>query len=189
MVNFMLDGIQKAAFLGCKSSVQMPNKPGKIKTLDISRSLIRYADEFVILTNHERDLDLVDANIKAFLNLRGLQINLSKFTRHVIRAEGPTVSFNFLGFAFTYTPKVKLSRITNRRDIQGNTRTLVHPSRESILTFRRKLRPIINRNRNLSAIQLISKLNPILRKWEGYFGIGQCAKILSEVDNYIYRRL
>ena len=54
---------------------------------------------------------------------------------------------------------------------------------------KRKLKILIGKNSNLTAIELLQKLNPVLRSWTRYFSISICAKILSEIENYVYRRL
>lgn len=68
-------------------------------------------------------------------------------------------------------------------------KVIISPNRQNVINFKRKLKVIINKNSNLTAIELIQKINPILRGWIMYFSVSVCAKILSEIDNYVYRRL
>lgn len=68
-------------------------------------------------------------------------------------------------------------------------KVIISPSRQSIFTFKRKLKLLIGKNSNLTAIELVQKLNLVLRGWVSYFSVSICAKILSEIDNYVYQRL
>jgi len=84
---------------------------------------------------------------------------------------------------------VKLSSISNRRDLTEKIRVMIYPERSKVLKFRRKIKEIINTSYNLTAYELIKLINPIIRGWSYYFDIGLSAKTLSRVDNYIYRRI
>jgi hypothetical protein len=46
--------------------------------LYVSRILVRFADDFIVITTDERDLDIVPQNIKVFLDERGVKINTQK---------------------------------------------------------------------------------------------------------------
>jgi RNA-directed DNA polymerase len=61
--------------------------------------------------------------------------------------------------------------------------------RKKFKEIKRKIKELINRNKNISAYQLIKILNPIIIGWAWYFSLNICAKTLSHLDNYIYRRL
>jgi len=88
-----------------------------------------------------------------------------------------------------YHSNLRLSRIISRRDIINTTKIIISPSRENIIIFKRKLNKLIRKSKNVTAIQLLQKLNFILRGWAMYFSISVCTKILNEVDNYIYKNL
>lgn len=72
-------------------------------------------------------------------------------------------SFEYLGFTFLYVKKTRLSAITNRRDITDKEKVLVFPSRTKVIEFKRKLKKVIVSSQNLTAYELIKKLNPMLR--------------------------
>jgi len=88
-----------------------------------------------------------------------------------------------------YQSNVRLSRIISKREMTNSKKVIISPSRQNIIAFKRKLKIFIGKNSNLSAIELLQKLNPVLRGWARYFSVSICAKILSEIDNYVYRRL
>lgn len=105
-------------------------------------------------------MDIIEANIQNFLSERGLTINKEK--SKVVKFDKDN-SFDFLGFTFAFFKKGKLSSITNRRDISGIEKLWVYPSRNKVFEFRRRIKLVIKSSLNLTAFELIKKLNPILR--------------------------
>lgn len=167
IANFTLDGLETVAFKDVKKSVTV-TKLGKKKVLDLTFGLIRYAYDFVIITNHPRNLSLIKTNVKAFLATRGLQINEEKsrdilFSHKSQKKEIPSPKFDFLGFTFMYQSNVRLSRIVSRRDMTNSAKVIISPSRKNVLAFKRKLKKLIDKSSNLTAIQLLQKLNPVIR--------------------------
>lgn len=194
IANFTLNGLEKAAFEDVIKSVSVDTPGEGKKTLDLTFGLIRYADDFVIILNHSRNLELVKENVKTFLKIRGLQTNNKKskdifFSKKKLKKREPSPKFNLLGFTFMFQTSVKISRIISRRDMTNKKKVVIYPSRENIIGFKRKLKVLIGKNTNLTAIELLNKLNPVLRGWARYFAVSVCAKILNEIDNYVYRRL
>jgi len=194
IANFTLNGLEKAAFKNVIKSVSVNTSGQEKKTLYLTFGLIRYADDFVIVLNHPRNLKLVKENVKMFLKKRGLQINNKKskdifFSKKKLKKNEPSSKFNFLGFTFMFQTSVQISRIISRRDMTGKKKVVIYPSKENIIGFKRKLKVLIGKNTNITAIELLNKLNPVLRGWARYFAVSVSAKILSEIDNYVYRRL
>jgi RNA-directed DNA polymerase len=194
IANFTLDGLETAAFKGVKKSVTITDSDNNKKVLDLKFGLVRYADDFVIVLNHPRNIKLIKKNIEKFLNIRGLQINENKskdiyFSIIKQKKKESSPKFEFLGFTFMYQSNVRLSRIISRKDMTNSKKVIISPSRQNIIAFKRKLKILVGKNSNLTAIELVQKLNPVLRGWARYFSVSICAKILSEIDNYVYRRL
>jgi RNA-directed DNA polymerase len=194
IANFTLDGLETAAFKSVKKSVRVIDENNERKTLDLKFGLIRYVDDFVIVLNHPRNLKLVKKNVGKFLRIRGLQVNKQKskdiyFSHKKTKKEEYSPKFDFLGFTFMYQPKVRLSRIVSKRDMTNKKKVIISPSRKNVIAFKKNLKILIGKSTNISAMELVQKLNPILRGWARYFSISVCAKILSEIDNYIYHRL
>ena len=193
IANFTLDGLETAAFKGVKKSITITDSDNNKKILGLRSGLIRYADDFIIVLNHPRNIKLVKKNVEKFLNIRGLQINEEKskdiYFSLKKRKEEPSPQFNFLGFRFIYQSNLRLSRIISKRDMTNSKKVIIAPNRQNVITFKRKLKILIGKNSNLTAIELLQKLNPILRGWARYFSVSICVKILSEIDNYVYRRL
>lgn len=194
IANFTLDGLETAAFRGAITSVTITNSDNNKKVLYLTFGLVRYADDFIIVLNHPRNLELIKKNVEKFLNIRGLQINKEKsedtyFSFKKTKKEEPSPKFDFLGFTFMYQSNVKLSRIISRNDMTNSKKVIISPSRQNVISFKRKLKVLIGKNTNITAIEFLQKLNPVLRGWARYFSVSISAKILSEIDNYVYRRL
>jgi RNA-directed DNA polymerase len=194
IANFTLDGLETEASKEAKKSVTITDSNNNKKVLELTFGLVRYADDFIIVLNHPRNLELIKKNVEKFLNIRGLQINKQKskdiyLSFKKTKKEEPSPKFDFLGFTFMYQTNVKLSRIISRKDMTNSKKVIISPSRQNIISFKRKLKVLITKNSNLTAIELLQKLNPVLRGWARYFAVSISAKIFAEIDNYVYRRL
>ena len=135
-------------------------------------------------------LELIKSNVKTFLRARGLTINEKKsqdvcFSHMFQNPPTPFSHFEFLGFRFMYQSKIRLSRILFRKDMTDNVKIIITPSQKNIIAVKRKLKKLINKNSNLTAMEFLQKLNPVLRDWVMYFSISMCAKILNKIDNYV----
>lgn len=167
IANFTLDGLETAAFKGAKTSVTINALDNNKKILNLKFVLIRYANEFIIVINHLKNLELIKQNVLEFLNIRGLQINKKKskdihFSFKKSKKEEPSPKFNFLGFTFMYQFNSRLSRIISRKDMTKSKKVIINPSRQHVFSLKQKIKTLINKNSNLTAIELLQKLNPIL---------------------------
>jgi hypothetical protein len=96
-----------------------------------------------------------------------------------------------LGFSFHYLVKTKPSRVTEQRDKNSlhisRGGLYVYPSNTSIIRFKYKIKNTMTSNINLSPYKLILILNPIIRGWDSYFGIGTLT-VFSRIDHFIWNR-
>lgn len=130
---------------------------------------IRYADDFIITAASKEVLEYeVIPVVKSFLKPRGLQLSEEKSTiKHI--DEG----FDFLS--------------QNIRKYNG--KLLIHPSKDSIQSFKDKIKSILRNNRGIPAHGLIRLLNPIIRGWSNYHK-GICAKgTFNMLSTFIYWQL
>ena len=112
-------------------------------------SIIRYADDFVVICKDLAKMVEIKAEIEAQLAERGLRLNERK-TRLIKASEG----FYFLGHhCQLYRDKV----------------FRMQPSKESITRLLRKIKHIVRKSHHLSWETLISKLNPLLRGWWNFY--------------------
>ena len=132
-------------------------------------NFIRYADDFVITAiSKEVITDEIIPLVTVFLMERGLELSpeKSKIT-HI--SEG----FNFLS--------------QNVRKFKG--KLIIRPSKESVQSFKDKVKKIIDENRGIPAHALIRILNPIIRGWSNYHK-GICSKrIFNRLATFIWWQL
>ncbi len=156
-----------------------------------SVSLIRYADDFVII--HE-DLTIVQRCreiISEWLKSMGLELKPSK-TRlvHTLHEfEDNKAGFDFLGFNIR---QFKAGKYTSGINTHGETlgfSTIITPSKESQKAHYTKIKELINKHKAQSQAILIKNLNPIIRGWCNYFSIGCPAKVFYRMDYLIYWKL
>ena len=129
-------------------------------------NFIRYADDFVITASSREALKYeVIPLVKDFLKVRGL--TLSKDKSKITHIND---GFDFLS--------------QNIRKYKG--KLLIRPSRESIRSFKNKLKAMLKRNRGIPAHALIRLLNPVIRGWSNYHK-GICAKsTFSKMGKFIF---
>jgi len=65
----------------------------------------------------------------------------------------------YLGYIFQYQENV----------FRKSKKINLYPSLESLLEVKNKLRTILISSQNLTAYELISKLNPVIKGWCSYF--------------------
>jgi RNA-directed DNA polymerase len=132
-------------------------------------NFIRYADDFIVTAStREVLINEVIPLVKDFLIVRGLTLSEDKSKITHIN-EG----FDFLS--------------QNIRKYKG--KLLIRPSRESIQSFRNKLKAIFRNNRGIPAHALIRLLNPVIRGWSNYHK-GICAKsTFSKMGTFIFYQL
>lgn len=141
-------------------------------------SLVRYADDFVVLARcvGEETLEFIEAKIEGWL---GLKINREKTRVIDLREQGGTLEF--LGYSF------RLDRDRYGRNLRYWN---MHPSRKAIAREREKLREIINSKRSFQPLpELIEALNRHLKGWANYFRPGYSREAFREINSYTRDRL
>lgn len=149
-----------------------------INTKGISRrdkmksiSLIRYADDFVILHKSKEIIEKSKLFIEYWLNTKPkLKLNTTK-TKIVCSSEG----FNFLGFKF----------ISIQRNNQ--TKIKIYPAKSSVTSIIQKIGNITRKNRSISSYDLIETLRPIILGWANYYKFCECKETFHKVDNLIWK--
>lgn len=138
------------------------------------RSIVRYADDFLVFCESEEDTIRCQEILREWLSIRGLQLSEEK-TRIVHISKG----FNFLGFNIRQYPKV-------------NTKTgwklLIKPSQESVQKLKDKLRTEWLSLKGHEMTAIIKRLNPIIRGWANYHRIGVASEIFRELDHWMVKR-
>ncbi|WP_293122489.1 group II intron reverse transcriptase/maturase [Moorena sp. SIO4G3] len=140
-------------------------------------TLIRYADDFVIL---HQDLTVVKECLEVinkWLPDMGLELKPSK-TKITHTFEG----FNFLGF------NIRQYEVGKHRSKQG-FKTIIKPSKESIQKHYGQLSNVINRYKAAPQEALIRQLKPIIRGWCNYYKTVCSKETFSQLGNLLWNKL
>jgi len=153
-------------------------------------SLIRYADDFVII--HE-DLSVVkkcQEIIAEWLSDIGLELKPSKtkLTHSLIEIDG-NVGFEFLGFHVQQHRVGNYRCASNTKGTPLGFKTLITPSKAKIKTHLTKIAEVIDTHKTAPQAALISKLNPIIKGWSNYYSTVCSKETYSKVDQLTYQKL
>ena len=129
--------------------------------------LVRYADDFVIVTKTEEDARWMKKRITEFLDKLGLELSQEKTAiTHIKRG------YDFLGF--------------NIR--RYDTRTLIRPSKTAIKRFRRAFKARLEIVIQKYGYQpyMIQSLNSFIQGWGQYYKWVSSKKVFKDLDHYIW---
>ncbi len=166
-------------------------RKGKYAGYQSGATLIRYADDFVIL--HE-DITVVQRCreiISEWLKDYGLELKPSK-TRlaHTLSSiEGEKQGFNFLGFYIRQFPTGKHHTGKNTKGEKLGFKTIITPSQEKVKAHYDHLAKEIDSHKSAPQAALIKRLNPIIRGWANYFATVVSKEIYAKLDDLVYRKL
>ena len=133
--------------------------------------MVRYADDMVILCRSEHQAQEALDQVAAWMKQAGLELNAGKTKVVNMGQEGN--HFDFLGYKFWRSKSGKLRRFVRSKSRQK---------------LRHRLKRFTRRNSGRSMERIMSKINPILRGWYGYFRCA-CAESHKETDGWIRGRL
>lgn len=156
-----------------------------------SLSLIRYADDFVIL---HKDLNVIKTCkriIEDWLKDVGLEINQEKtkilHTLHEYEGEKP--GFDFLGFNIRQYPVGKYQTGKNTVGKPLGFKTIIKPSKEKVAKHYQNLKEIVDKNKTARQYVLINKLAPIITGWCNYYK-SVCSKdTYTSVYSLLFKKL
>jgi len=141
-------------------------------------TLVRYADDFVVLTTSRQRAEEARRRIETVLAGLGLRLHPDK-TRIVCLKDGED-GFDFLGFHHRKTP----SKWGDRRYLSK------WPSPRAMASVRAKIRERTDRrfaSRDLHDV--VGDLTPVLRGWGAYFRYGNSNRKFAAIDSYVHLRL
>ena len=165
LMNIALHGMEQA--LGVRYDGR-----GQIKG---SRALVRYADDWVVFCESEEDAQAARLQAQEWLQERGLHLSAEK-TRIVHLTEG----FDFLGFNIRHYPAPATAR--------SGYKLLIKPSKESVSKFKARVRREWMALTGHNAMEVLKRLNPILRGWANYFRIGVSKHTFETLDHWMFVR-
>ena len=166
-------------------------KQGKYAGYQSQASLIRYADDFVIL--HE-DINVVQKCreiVSEWLKDIGLELNPSKtrLTHTLSKFEREKPGFDFLGFNIRQFPTGKHHSGKNPKGEKLGFKTIITPSQKKVKAHYKHLAKEIDAHKAAPQAALIKRLNPIIRGWANYFATVISKKTYALLDDLVYRKL
>lgn len=158
--------------------------PGEKQKNCYALSLIRYADDFVILHEDITVIQRCKEIISEWLQDMGLELKPSK-TRiaHTLnQCEQEQPGFNFLGFTIKQFP-------TGKYHSQQGFKTIITPSKQKQKVHYDQIASIIEAHKTAPQAALISRLNPIIKGWANYYAAVVSKVTYSDMDNLTYQKL
>lgn len=135
-------------------------------------SVIRYADDLVVLHQDQSIVMQCRDEIQTYLPTLGLELNMGKTT-----LKPASQGFNFLGFSI-----IKVRR-------NGKFKTLIRPSKASVLRHSKELQRVVRTNGSNFAYVLVQRLRPLVIGWCNYFRYCECSTTFSKLKNVVYHKL
>jgi RNA-directed DNA polymerase len=158
------------------SNIYLHSFDKMFKMSGIPGTLVRYADDFVILL--WRNGKKVLKEVERMLGRLGLNLHPDK-TR-VVRAED---GFDFLGIHFQLCP-------VGEKNATVKKYCALWPSDKSMKGIKEKIKKVIGRRYSLALEEMIEELNPVLRGWDNYHRRAKCArKRVRKLNGFVRDRL
>lgn len=148
-------------------------------------TLVRYADDFVVLCRTKSDCEEAERRVRMILQRLKLELHPEK-TRQVDLSRGRQ-GFDFLGCHFRKRLSKRIWKEQGKRLYFLNR----WPSQRSMKRVRQRVHELTDR-RWFGAKDvrvLIERLNPVLRGWGNYFRSGNAELKFKQVDQYVWTRL
>jgi RNA-directed DNA polymerase len=170
LANIALHGLESV--LGIKWYQRKDSKGNKSWENRSNRTLVRYADDFVIMCESKQDAIKAKEETKLWLRERGLILSPEK-TKITEAMEG----FDFLGWNFRHY------KVTNTK---SGIKTLIKPSQESIKSVQQNLKECFVKHRGNEVALLIKDANAIIRGWCEYHKGAVSSEVFDSLDNWLY---
>jgi RNA-directed DNA polymerase len=163
---------------------------GKKRDNEKAISLIRYADDFVILHKNLEVIQKCQEIIQEWLSEMGLELNQSKTKiTHTLNEYQGNVGFDFLGFTIRQFPVGKNQSGKNPKGRKLGFKTLIKPSNKKIKVHIKRMNQVISQHKSSPQIGLIKELNPIIKGWSNYYATVVSKETFSSCDNITYNQL
>jgi len=161
------------------------------KNKRLSISLIRYADDFIVI--HKDKCVILEAKqrIEQWLNGLGLELKESK-TRvcHTLHwMDGEEAGVDFLGWNFRQYPvgKKHTGKQSNGKPL--GFKTIIKPSDDSVKIHYQKVASTLDEMRGKCQEAVISRLNPIIKGWTDYHSVVCSKETFDHLDHLVYQKL
>jgi RNA-directed DNA polymerase len=160
-----------------------------------SLSVIRYADDFVVLHKDKAVIQRCREIISDWLAGIGLELKPEKtrltHTLYPELSEDGKAGFDFLSHHIQQYPAGKYRSNKNAEGRILGFNTLITPSKKASKVHQEQVGRIIRKHRSSPQAALIKDLNPVIRGWTSYFtnSDSQTVGELSKQDRLTYLKL
>ncbi|MDJ0590768.1 MAG: group II intron reverse transcriptase/maturase [Pleurocapsa sp. MO_226.B13] len=180
-------------------TLKLKRTNGKVydrKSMARTLTVIRYADDFLIIHKDLKVIQRCKDLISKWLKKIGLELKPSK-TRiaHTLIPElsdNGKAGFDFLGHHIQQFPcgKYKSAKHSSTKQPLG-FKTLITPTKEACIKHQRKIKDVIRKHKHAPQAKLIIELNPIIRGWINYYANSdaQTAGEFSRQRHLVYQKL
>lgn len=159
--------------------------------------VIRYADDFVVISPHLEIIQQCQVVIEEWLKPIGLELKPAKtricHTLREIEINGEKVApgFDFLGWNFRQYPvgKYHSGKTGGRGSKRLGFKTLIKPNKKAIKAHSDKVKEVIKTHKTAPQYALIKCLNPVIRGWCNYHSKVVSKETFSSLDHIIWQRL
>lgn len=164
--------------------------PGDKRANRQAISLIRFADDFVILHENLTVVQRCQQIIAEWLSGIGLELKPSK-TRisHTFHKHEDNVGFDFLGFTVRQFPVGKCHSGKSSNGKLLGFKTITTPSKTKLNTHMQRIGKLIDGHKSVPQSDLISHLNPIIRGWTNYYSSVVSKRIFNKADTTLFSQL
>jgi RNA-directed DNA polymerase len=164
---------------------------GRRKANQENLSLIRYADDFVII--HER-LEIVERCKQIIIQwLADYDLEIKPEKTQIVHTlknhNGKKPGFKFLGFFIRQYPVGKYHSGKKSNGELLGFKTIIKPSDEGVKRHYAKVAEVITKHNSAPQKALIAKLNPIFRGWSNYYRTVCSKETYSKLGSLIWLRL
>lgn len=155
-----------------------------------SISLIRYADDFVVLHEQKEAIYQCKEAISQWLKDFGLELkpNKTRITHTLNGWEENKPGFDFLGFRILQFKAGKCVSGKHKEKLLG-FKTRITPSQEARKRHYKSISQIIDKYKGQAQTALITKLNPIIKGWCNYYKPFQSGKHFGKIYSLVYWKL
>jgi RNA-directed DNA polymerase len=147
-------------------------------------TLVRYADDFVVVCDTKKDVDEAERRVKMIFQRLRLELHPDKTRK--LDLSGGKQGFDFLGCHLHKRMSGKIWE-RERKRVYFLQRWPSAASMKRVKQRVKELTPIAAQHRDLR--ETIAKINPVIRGWGNYFATGNATSKFTQVDSYVWMRL
>jgi len=186
LANIALDGMARLI------ETLFPKKGSKTQAV-----LIRYADDFVVISPSLEIIEQCKTVISEWLKPIGLELKPEKtrvcHTLNPIEYNGKTEEpgFDFLGFNIRQYPvgKYKSGKTGGRGSQLIGHKTHIKPNQKAVKAHTEAIKGVIKKHKTAPQSALISHLNPIIKGWANYYSGVVSMDTFNKLDNTVWLML